>query len=948
METNAQDTIDLSGTWHLQLDPRDEGMEGRWWESPPADSAQSAQSSGPVKLPGAVHAQGYGEPPGAQTEWTVSDIDTALHDDPHFGDLCRDDNFRMPYLLQPERHYVGAAWFTREIELPEGLKGPGGRQGKILNLRFERAHWMTSVWWDDKPLGSRDSLSVPHEYRIGPAADIAPGKHKITIRVDNRLLHNVGPNAHSVSDHTQGNWNGIIGRMELLAVNPVRIKEVSVFPSLERRAAILRVSIENSTGSEVEVTTAISGRDIHDCGEKTPLRVPPEGSQVHRELRFSPALRFWDEFSTALTSVNLTLGRTVDGREITETASVRFGLREIEVKDRRIHLNGRPIFLRGTLECCVFPRTGHPPADAESWRRVYRRAGEYGLNHIRFHSWCPPEAAFEAADEEGIYLQVECPVWANQGAAVGTDPAFDQWLYRESERIVAAYGNHPSFIMFCPGNEPAGRIDEFLGQWVNYWKHRDRRRIYTAGAGWPAIPENDFHNAPEPRLQGWGEGLKSRINACPPETTTDYRELCDALSDGGSAVVTHEIGQWCAFPNFGEIPKYTGALKARNFELFRELLEKKGMGAQADQFLQASGRLQVICYREEIESALRTPNLSGFQLLGLTDFPGQGTALVGVLDAFWDDKGYCPPEPFRESCGPTVLLARLPKRYYRCGERLEAALEISHFGSEPWDKVEAVWSLEAEGGTVIASGTLEPRDAGIGLSELGRISCGINMTEPPSRCELRVSLTDKDVSSSWALWVFPKNADIEADTGVKNQQKIHIADTLDEKTAQVLDAGGTVLLLARADTVRSDVEIGFSSMFWNTAWTDWQAPHTLGIVCDPQHPVFARFPTEDHSDWQWWELIHQSAAMVLDDLPGELQPIIQPIDTWFRSRKLGLLFEARTGRGKLAVCSVDLQSSLEDRIVARQFRAGLLEYMRGDNFQPEVTLDFDDIRGLFK
>ena len=947
MRTNGRDTIDLSGTWNLQLDPRDEGLEERWWESfpgesGPGESPRSSEEGGPVTLPGAIHAQGYGEPPGPETEWTVSDIDASFRDDPHLGDLYRDDTFRMPYLLQPDRCYVGAAWFTREIELPESV------EGNVLILRLERAHWTTAVWWDGEALGSRDSLSVPHEYTIGGGGGdgrgIAPGKHRITVRVDNRLLHNVGPNAHSVSDHTQGNWNGIIGRIELAAVYPVYIQELAVFPSVERRTAVLRVSIGNTTGREVEMTTEISGRDIHDCGEKTPIRVPPEGITVHRELRFGPALRPWDEFSPVLTSVNLTLGGIVARRGITETAALRFGLREIEVKNSRIHLNGRPVSLRGTLECCVFPRTGHPPTDIESWRRVYRRAREYGLNHIRFHSWCPPEAAFDAADEAGIYLQVECPVWANQGAVVGIDPALDQWLYRESERIVAAYGNHPSFVMFCPGNEPAGRIDEFLGQWVSYWKQRDRRRLYTAGAGWPALPENDFHNVHEPRVQGWGEGLDSRINALPPETTTDYREICAPLTEGGAAVVSHEIGQWCAFPNFDEIPKYTGALKARNFELFRELLEKRGMAAQARQFLEASGRLQVLCYREEIESALRTPNMSGFQLLGLTDFPGQGTALVGVLDPFWDDKGYCPPEVFRESCGPTVLLARLPKRYYHPGERLEAAVEISHFGAEAWKGVEAEWSLTAEDGATVASGNLgETLDVGLGLSELGRISLEIDLPEVPARCELGIALPERGIRNRWALWVFPKNPDTGA-----NRAAVHIAEHLDETAAGILDSGGRVLLLPRAESVISDVEIGFSSVFWNTAWTDGQAPHTLGILCDPDHPVFSRFPTGGRSDWQWWELIHRSAAMVLDDLPGELKALVQPIDTWFRSHKLGLLFEARIGRGKLMVCSIDLRSRLETRPVARQFRASLLAYMGGEGFSPKTGLALEDLRGLFQ
>ena len=256
----------------------------------------------------------------------------------------------------------------------------------------------------------------------------------------------------------------------------------------------------------------------------------------------------------------------------------------------------------------------------------------HGLNHIRFHSWCPPEAAFVAADEEGVYFQVECGLWATFGKENGVE----EWLERETERIVRAFGNHPSFVMLAHGNEPHGDHVGFLKNWVNKWQAKDRRRLYTSGAGWPVIPESDYHSMYEPRIQRWGEELKSRINAQPPATTADYSAWVEKYD---APIVSHEIGQWCAYPNFAEIEKYTGFLKAKNFELFRESLAAHHMGDQANDFLMASGKLQTICYKEDIESALRTPGFGGFQLLDLHDFPGQGTALVGVVDAFWEPKG---------------------------------------------------------------------------------------------------------------------------------------------------------------------------------------------------------------------------------------------------------------------------------------------------------------------
>ena len=156
--------------------------------------------------------------------------------------------------------------------------------------------------------------------------------------------------------------------------------------------------------------------------------------------------------------------------------------------------------------------------------------------------------------------------------------------------------------------------------------------------------------------------MQSRVNAKPPETMTDYRDFVEQHKN--APVVSHEIGQWCVYPNLDEMTKYTGLLKARNFEIFQDQLERNGMLNQAHDFLMASGKLQALLYKEDIESALRTPGFGGFQLLDLHDFPGQGTALVGVLDPFWDSKGYITAEQYRRFAGPIVPLARLERRIF--------------------------------------------------------------------------------------------------------------------------------------------------------------------------------------------------------------------------------------------------------------------------------------------
>jgi len=811
-------------------------------------------------------------------------------------------------------------------------------------LRLERCHWETRVWVDGRSAGSADSLSTPHVHDLG--GDLAPGPHRLTIRVDNRMIVDVGINSHSVTDHTQSNWNGIVGRIELRATDPVWIDDVRVEPRVAARTARVRVTIG------VAAKTAGRGRlAVRASAYNTPT--PHQAGVIHIPFAFEPGgaakvefdyplgdhVQLWDEFSPALYRITVELEADAGARRCVDRRQVSFGMREIGTAGTQFVLNGRPIALRGTLECCIFPLTGYPPTDLAAWKRIIGICKSHGLNHIRFHSWCPPQAAFTAADELGFYYQVECASWANMGASIGEGKPLDRWLYAEADRILQNYGNHPSLMFLAYGNEPAGpgRGAKYLGPWVTHYRQKDPRRLYTSAAGWPILPQNQYHSTPRPRIQGWGAGLGSRINARPPETTTDYR---DFVAQYDVPVVSHEIGQWCVYPNFKEMRKYTGVLKPKNFEIFRDFLETNRMGPQAEDFLMASGKLQVLCYKEEIESALRTPGFGGFQLLDLHDFPGQGTALVGVLDPFWDSKPYVTAKAFRRFCNQTVPLARLPKRVFTADETLSAEIDVYHFGPADLKDATVDWQLRSAG-KVIAGGHLAAGRIARGkLSTIGTIRAALDAAPCPAKLTLVVGIEGTEFENDWDLWVYPTKL------AGGEPADVLVADSLDQAALARLNKGGKVLLMLRPETVRGGVAIGFSTVFWNTAWTRNQPPHTLGILCDPKHPALAGFPTEYHTNWQWWELISRSGAMVLDGMPGGLRPLVQVIDTWFEARRLGLVFEARTAGGKLLVTSIDLASDLETRPVARQLRHALLGYMAGDRFDPQVEVSVEAVRGL--
>jgi hypothetical protein len=936
----AEPAISLAGDWQFQLDRHDVGVAERWFE-------RSLEKR--LQLPGALQAQGFGDIASVNTQWTGLIIDRSWFTAPEYARYRVPGNIKVPFWLQPDRHYVGPAWYQRTFEVPPAWKD------KRLVLTLERPHWETRVWLDGRCLGCDTSLSTPHVYSLGTA--VPPGQHRLTIRVDNRLIVNVGENAHSVSDHTQSNWNGIVGRITVAATEPVALEDLQVFPRTEPPSIHVEGKIANATAragrGQVRLSVVpVSATERNPLAEKSVMvEWTEKGGTFETDCLLRGRVELWDEFQPSLYELRAVLvsepsapgaGQKDDvGASSTKPLpgrSVRFGLREIGTKGTQFVINGRKVFFRGTLECCIFPRTGYPPTDMAEWKRIIGVARAHGVNQMRFHSWCPPEAAFAAADEMGFYFLVECAAWTE----VGKGKPIDRWLYAEADRILAAYGNHPSFVLMSSGNEPSGEHRRYLAEWVEHYKKRDSRRLYTSASGWPQLSENQFHLAPDPRVQAWGAGLRSRINARPPETTTDYRNYIQARK---VPVISHEIGQWCVYPNFEEVSRYTGYLKPKNFEIFRDSLAAHHMADQARPFLLASGKLQTLCYKEDIESALRTPGMGGFQLLDLHDFPGQGTALIGVLDPFWESKGYVTAGEFSRFCNRTVPLARLPKRVFTVGETLQVDVEMAHFGPRPLRRCRAVWKLVDEKGTAVACGALAARDVPVdnGVT-LGSIRLPLEKFRAPDRYRLVIGLEETSFENDWDLWLYPAAVPTQA------PESVLIAHALTPAVRQRLQAGGKVLLLPDPVRVKGDIRgkvaLGFSSIFWNTAWTRRQAPHTLGILCDPKHPALAQFPTEYHSNWQWWYLLSQAQPMILDALPAELRPVVQVIDDWFTNRRLGLVFEAKVGGGKLLVASIDLRKKA-DSPVARQMLHSLQAYAGSDRFEPQVVLAADQVTALF-
>jgi len=895
--------LDLSGTWRFALDAHDSGVRDAWFNQPLAES---------IRLPGILQAQGYGDEITARTPWVLSLYDREWYLREPYKRYAEMTPAKVPFLSQPPRHYLGAAWYQRDVTIPENW------QGQIVTLFLERARWESTVWLDDRKIGSEDTLVAPHEFELGP---VAPGPHRLTLRIDNReIVPGYRPDGHAVSDSLGGTWNGIVGRIELRANSPVALGETRVFTDLTRRSAWVEVTLLNRTGAP--------GRGILSAGSVSlPISWKADRTTVAKlEFPLEADARPWSEFDPALQHVTLRL----QGDKADDQRELVFGLRDFRTAGTLFLLNGRQIDLRGTHHGGDFPLTGYPPTDVAYWRDLFLLCRKWGLNHMRFHSWCPPEAAFTAADEVGIYLQPECGMWND----FDPEGVMAKRLESETDRLLRAFGNHPSFLLLSPSNEPGGKWKDQLPAWVAHFRALDHRHLYSAGTGWSLRDQPGSFGDKVDYLavhRIGGRAMRGR----PGWFGHDYDGPMEQVDRPN---LTHEVGQWCAYPNFNVIDKFTGYLRPGNFEIARDQAAAKGLLERNAELARVSGIFQAACYKEEIEANLRSRKLRGFQLLDLHDYLGQGTALVGLLDPFWQEKGAITAEQFRRFCSETVPLARLTKRVFNRDESLNVPVEIAHFGAAPLKDAVAYWKIQDKRGATLLEGDWPAQTIEIGNGfSLGTIEAKLAKFDAPGAFRLVVGLRGTSVENDWNFWVYPPAK------GTPELQSVRFTRSWPEAEA-LLARGEKVLYQPRsADLAWTCPPLDDLPIFWNRLMGP-QWGRALGLWCDTAHPALAAFPTEAYCDWQWSGLVHRARAINLDGLPRELQPIVQVIDDWNRNYKLALVFECKVGTGRLLVTSIN--STGQERVGAQQLHRSLIAYMESEQFRPKTEVSVEQLRSF--
>lgn len=915
---DTQSRIPLEGNWGLQLDTAGAGIAPDWLTKSCTDS---------LFLPGTTD---MGKKGTYNTDMTLT---TSL-----------------------SREYVfeGKALYTKQVDIPEEWDGTSVR------LVMERTK-PTTIWIDGKEVGANNDISTAQQYDL--SSYLFPGTHTVAILVDNgkqAVPEKVYGSSHAYSASTQTNWNGIIGDFYLESVPLCGIDDIQLYPDVAKKVVTARVTLRNpDKGAGKGILSFYAEAWNTDKQHKTPVQtVEVDWTKPEQELELALGDKalLWSEFTPSLYrfSVSLKTDQSVDTEQAT------FGLRDFKTKGRQFTMNGKTTFLRGKHDACVFPLIAHTAMDVETWRHYFQVAKQYGINHYRFHSWCPPEACFEAADIEGIYLQPELPIWGNIDI---DDTELCDYLLKEGRNLHRAYSNHASFVMFGLGNEMSG--EEGLAMLIQTFKKEDNRHIYSSGSnnylGFKGKQANeDYFTTCRVGREGDKQfNTHARasfsfadaydggyLNHTYPNSEMDFSSanvLCDV------PIISHETGQFQVYPNYEEIKKYTGVLKPRNFEIFKKRLEEAGMINLAYDFMMASGKWSALLYRADIEMNLRTPEWGGFQLLDLQDYPGQGSAYVGILDAFMESKGLIAPEEWRHFCSEVVPLFCTEKFCWTNDEALTGEVEIANYSESDLNSKQLSWTLTDSKQQVLDKGVLPLQVKQGELAKVGTLKPAIAPVRKAEKVTLALSIDGTPYRNDYSLWIYPA-----ADKEVAPSEDICVTDDLDAHL-KYLTEGGKVLWFPSKDKHKDQTVGGlFQTDYWNyrmfrTICENLDrpvSPGTLGILTDPGHPALADFPTEFHTNWQWFPIIKQSYPMILDRLSDDYRPIVQVIDNVERNHKLGLLFEFKVGNGKLLVCMSDLKA-VQDKPEARQFYRSILEYMESSAFAPSYSLSAKDLQDLF-
>lgn len=897
-----KNTISLAGQWGFKIDSLSIGEQEEWAKEDFTDI---------IYLPGSTDEAGVGN--------TYPIFKSILGCD-RFSDYTPEADFGM---VTRKHKYIGKVWYQKEFDIDS--------EGEYA-LFLERVMWQSKVWIDGRLVGNPVAyLSSPHQYNLG---SLSKGKHRLVVQVDNSEIYPIGVLGHSYCPHMQTQWNGIVGKIELMKVGSVNIKYVDVFPSFTEKKVRLQIEVENRQEKDALVNFSYSIQDkqtnkiIYKAKKRKNLVSTQE--QISWEFPVENP-KPWNEFTPNLYQLHVEW--EINGTLFSK--QVDFGFRDLGIKDKHFTINGEKLLYRNNHEGMFFAQTGYPAMDVEYWKKIWHLYKKHGFNAVRFHSSCPPEAAFIAADEVGLYMQVEFfwkDGWMGWKDLIGEkDVRLNNFVVDEVNQALKSYGNHPSMMLVSFGNELGGNF-EWMGEQIAKLKKKDKRHFYAAGIAHDVTIHDDFveyggkHQAQNQPGTNWDYSYNYSVAEAHDYDSNFRRKDLPEF--------THETGQYIVHPLWSEIEKYKGVLDPLNLKYYHSLAEKNGIAEMDEELQRASGQINKNLYKAEIEATLRTRESAGYSLLSMVDYPGQGEALVGWVNPFYENKNFMTPEEFSMFGTHTVPLLRFSKYVWEDGEVFVGNVEITNYGEQSLQS-EVLYQVE-DAGKVVYSGKFPSTMIQKGeVTSIGQLQYTINSGFFGKKLDIQVSIKDTPYKNRWSIWAFPSNSSETLENNVLVTRSLQDA-------ISALHSGEKVLLLAdQLGEKKNKIYSAFNPVFWSATWFVGQDTDVSGAYIRNTHPSLSLFPTEDVLNWQWKDVCMDSHGFVLNDLPKDYYPIVQPVNDFHHGNKLGTIFEFKTEEGgKLLVCGYNLVDSLDKRLATRQLRRSLISYVNSDKFNPSYKIDY--------
>lgn len=954
----------LNGKWHVVLE---DGTTGQ------------------MDLPGTLDENGIGHRDVGANQW---------HPDAVLGNAAGEIDKDAPIATRfTRRHtYEGEARISRKITVPDY----GTDRLFVLAERARALRLL--VDGEACSVFRQGTLSTPYIFELTGAA---PGEHEFTFLSDNSYPGM--PKAaiyysSAATDETQTNWNGILGECSMYTRPQNFIDSLRVYPRAVKKEEknkaggyVLDVCVELAPGAkkvykdakiilqsealaagELEDTQTLteiisySGEGLAEAG--TDKEENPKTMEIwFRDLPLRENVKLWDEDEGNLYEMAVTLDNGMSAEDkggSTAECRTRFGIRSFgDNGSGRLALNGRAIFLRGEANCAEYPETGHPPMTIPEWKEMLLKYRSYGINFVRFHSHCEPEAAFAAADELGMLLQPELSHWDPKDA-FGTEESY-RYYRAELVDLLKTYANHPSFVMLTLGNELQAQDEgrERMRELVRTAKRMDPTRLYANGSNAfygeeGCDSESDFYTSQSCKdvvIRGTFSGMRGYLNENYPSADRTYDEaMAEIRKEYQKPVFSFEVGQFEVLPDFEELESFHGISDPVNLKLIKKRVEERGLLPTWEKYVEATGELSRLAYREEIEAAMRTRELSGISLLGLQDFPGQGTALVGMMNSHLEPKPYdfARPERFREFFQECRILVKLPHYTYEAGERLIAEVEAANFGKR---NIEGVfcWTLAGKK-SVSENGNCEPaeikskntviatgEDTEITIcrpgsyTEVGSLDIPLDFVEKNTALTLKVRIGDS--ISAYPIWVYRKTTPV-------CPENVYETRAFDVKTREILQNGGRVYLSPDADkeSLPNSIKTQFTTDFWSVG-TFADQEGGMGQLIDTEHPIFKEFPTDFHTDWQWWIMATKRAVI----LPHPMKTIITEMDSYAFLRPMAQMIEFRCLKGKVLLSTMELHKSQQYPEV-RALQASIYTYLSGENFEPAEEITEEELSMLVR